>query len=117
MNTRPVKATDLGVARRRLRWARAFVSAAALRPAIVAAFLAASALAQQAPEVPVQGEVKDSTGAVLASASVRIFRGVELVAATQTNEQGQFSFRAAPGEYRIEIEAADFSPHEEKIFI
>jgi hypothetical protein len=63
----------------------------------------------QAQLAQLHGTVTDSTAAPLQSAEVTAFRGDSQAGATLTDGSGRFNLPLAPGKYRLEISAPDFS--------
>ncbi|MCH8268754.1 MAG: carboxypeptidase regulatory-like domain-containing protein [Acidobacteria bacterium] len=75
---------------------------------IVPLLLAAPSWAQTET---LKGRVLDSTGAFIIDASVTGYRGDEVVAETRTDDGGEFELLLPPGEYRLEVSAADFASY------
>ena len=66
----------------------------------------------QAPQATgsLHGEVRDPLGALVPHASVELLAGDLVMASTQTDSQGNFSFEARPGGlYRVRVSASSFA--------
>jgi hypothetical protein len=58
----------------------------------------------------VVGTIADSYGRPIPNVNVELKRHGELVAATTTNESGEFSVSAKPGEYDLHAHTSQFAP-------
>lgn len=76
----------------------------------LAAFLAAAILAPQSIDTGILGTVMDSTGAIIAAASVTItLPATGLVRTVTSAADGKYEVRyLTPGEYTVEVKAAGF---------
>lgn len=73
--------------------------------------LCVAVLLAQAPQLSLEGVVRDATGAPIAGAKVELRDGTaKTVAATQTNGQGRYRFRGiAAGKYELRVSATGFT--------
>ncbi len=56
-----------------------------------------------------RGKVVDPLGEAVANGELLLIRGEENVLTSTTNSNGEFSFKAAPGKYKIHVRATGFS--------
>src|SRR5215475_950060 len=71
-----------------------------------------NALAQTAR---VSGRVLDPSGAVIVAADLKAFQGSVLINEGKTDERGNFALELAPGQYRLEVVAAEFKKLQQNI--
>src|SRR5262245_13760992 len=64
-----------------------------------------------------RGRVLDPSGAVMPQVHVKLYQADNIVAEAVTSLTGEFEIAANPGEYKLEITAADFESHIEVIKI
>src|SRR5262249_5337278 len=81
--------------------------------ALIVLSLSASVLSAQTARL--RGTVLDPSGAVIPEAEVKISQGTRSVAEAKSDATGNFSFDLAAGEYRLEISAAEFKPHQQNV--
>ena len=82
---------------------------------IALAILMLSASTVIAQSVRLRGTVLDPSGAVIPGAGLRVLQGSRVAGEGKTDGTGNFSFDLAPGEYRLEITAPDFKPHQQNV--
>lgn len=80
---------------------------------ILAVILLRGSMLAQTPRL--RGTVLDPSGAVIPDAVVKVFKGDAVVKQTKTGNNGVFAFEIAPGEYRLEVIAADFNPNRQNV--
>jgi hypothetical protein len=92
---------------------RAITALAALALLISPLLGPATALAQTANTGAIIGTVKDSSGAVVSGATVKVINlGTHVERTTTTNDSGLFEIAAlVPADYRVEIEAKSFAKY------
>jgi Carboxypeptidase regulatory-like domain len=73
----------------------------------------ASFLNGQSPTLA--GTVFDPSRAVITGADVRVLQGTSVIREGKTSSTGTFSFQLPPGEYKLEVSAEAFKPHEQNV--
>ncbi|MBI2149635.1 MAG: carboxypeptidase regulatory-like domain-containing protein [Acidobacteria bacterium] len=81
--------------------------------AIALTLLSVSVLSAQTPRLT--GTVLDPSGAVIPDVDVRVLQGTAVVREGKTNDTGNFTFDLPAGEYRLEVTADAFRPHQQNV--
>jgi hypothetical protein len=68
-----------------------------------------------AQSVKLRLRVLDSSGAVIPKVQVKVYQADKLVGEGLTSSTGDFDIPVDPGDYMVEITAADFQPHVENV--
>src|SRR5262249_20559049 len=63
----------------------------------------------------VSGRVLDPSGAVIVGADLKAFQGTVLINEGKTDDRGNFALELAPGQYRLEVVAAEFKKHQQNL--
>src|SRR6266478_4515179 len=68
-----------------------------------------------AQTILLRGTVLDPSGAVIPGADLKLFQGNRLVGERKTDATGNFSFDVTAGDYRLEVSAPEFRPHNQNV--
>src|SRR3989442_13740487 len=63
----------------------------------------------------VKGRVMDSTGSVMPGVQIKLYQGDKIVREGTSTGTGEFEIAAEPGEYKLEVAAADFDTYTEMV--
>jgi len=80
---------------------------------VVAICMVASVAFSQAARL--SGHIVDSSGAVMPGAQIKVYQGDKVVKEAVSAQSGDFEIPIEPGEYKLEISAADFSVFTEMV--
>src|SRR5437868_2667382 len=63
----------------------------------------------------IRGKVLDSSGLVIPGAQIRVLQSDKVVKEAKAGPAGDFDISMPPGDYKLEVTAPDFQPHNQNV--